>query len=536
MYSFARVAKVFLAALIVLAGCDSGQVRTVSIPPPNPDFGQHWLRIAHLTDPQLVDEESPARTLRLDGLIGASWRSQEILGVATLDASISVLNSIHSEGKKVGAPVDFAIFTGDLCDLAQWNELRWFIDTLDGGEVFTDTGAADGLTRAPEAADNPKLPYKAEGIAKDIPWYAVVGNHDVLAVGNFRLEDKSGNSVLYTAPLLRPVAAIIGLHDIDRRLNALAPTWAKSPAVVTGMGPPTNAETQQLDLGALRAGNIAPDNDRRFLTMSDFIGEFFTSTSQPVGHGFSEENLVSGVARYVFRPREDIPLRVIVLDTTPPNIPNGYPAFYGVMTEEQFHKFLKPEIEAAKAAGDFVLIASHHPPSDFNLPFPARRVGTGAFRDYLASQPHVVAHLCGHSHRNKTTLVEGKFNYLEIETCAIIDYPQEFRILDLYYDEIAQRVTVASTMASHMSAPTRLSAESFRRAALEANIGQAPIGKQISDALYQSLFKELRPFLDPSEKTDIPRQDQPTIDTRKGRAADRDFIVHLGRAAQPEGQ
>jgi len=149
---------------------------------------------------------------------------------------------------------------------------------------------------------------------------------------------------------------------------------------------------------------------------------------------------------------------------------------------------VKPAIEAARLAGEFVILLSHHPSEDFDLPFPARKLSAKDFRSYLAAQPHIIAHLAGHTHYNQINQINGPNPYLEVITCAIIDYPQEGRLLDLYYDAPTETITLASTMFSHHDTPTRLSAESYRRATIDAQQGQA--FEDVEKAHYQSLFQD----------------------------------------------
>ena len=61
---------------------------------------------------------------------------------------------------------------------------------------------------------------------------------------------------------------------------------------------------------------VAADPKRRSLSISDWMSEFFNTTSKPVGHGFTQEMIEDGFACYHFYPKADVPIKVIVLDDT----------------------------------------------------------------------------------------------------------------------------------------------------------------------------------------------------------------------------
>ncbi|MCL4694461.1 MAG: hypothetical protein KJ060_18380, partial [Candidatus Hydrogenedentes bacterium] len=306
-------------------------------------------------------------------------------------------------------------------------------------------------------------------------------------------------------------------------LNALEPTSRYSPAIVRGSEEQIDLVTLQLLLGDLQAGRIVQDPNRHFTNRIAFIEEHFDTTSLPEGHGFSEENVDTGLTRYSVHPKDGVPVRLVVMDTVAPDPPYGLPAHYGVMTREQFDNFVKPEIEAAQEAGEFVLLASHHPSEDFELPYPQAQVRTQEWRDYVASQPNIVAHLCGHSHKNFVTHVDGDYPYYEIQTGSIIDYPQEGRIVDVFYDESTETVRLESTMFSHMENPTPLSEESYRRCIVyRENFKRMQI-KDVTDTEMKNLA--LNSGMAPVDF--FPPH--PTMEESYGADAHRDFAVSFRR-------
>lgn len=476
-----------LLCLSLGSGCPLPQVGLD--PDAVPPTAEHWIRFAHISDIHITDEESPARALRFDGLIASSWRPQEAYAVAIFDATLQAINRRHSDGAAVGRPVDFVLMTGDLTDLGQYNEFQWFLQTVDGEWVQPDSGIPDGAFRPIDPTLNPKLPYRASGLNPDIPWYAVIGNHDLLATGNFPIRRTAADPLLWDAPLLKPVAIAFGLWRLTPRRNALLPTDNQSPAIILGSQDVADPVTMTLSLNDLRAGPIVPDPDRHFMSRAMIINALFATKTQPPGHGFSPENLERDVGRYTFRPIPEVPLRFIVMDTVAPDPYYGLPLSFGVLTREQFESFVKPSVEEAKKNGEFVILVSHHPIRDFILPYPGS-VKPYEIRAYLTKQPHIIAQIAGHSHVNRIQQVPGKYPYIELETGSIIDMPQAGRLLDVYWDSTDKAIFLASTMFDHRETPTPLSQEGARRAALDPGTSRKTLSPEAA-----KLRRELEPFV-----------------------------------------
>ena len=136
------------------------------------------LSFLSISDTHITDKESPCQAIyaTFQGGIGdnpSTYSPVMLYTTQVLDAAVKTANAVNRL-----LPFDFAISLGDPANGPQYNELRWFIDVMDGKYITPSSG-----TNAGASTIDYQKPYQAAGLDPAIPWYAVLGNHRSLLDG-----------------------------------------------------------------------------------------------------------------------------------------------------------------------------------------------------------------------------------------------------------------------------------------------------------------------------------------------------------------
>lgn len=370
-------------------------------------------RFAHISDSQIVDEESPARLVTFSALTRSAWRPYEAYSTQLLDGTIRAINRVHAAGETI----EFVIHTGDATDNRQRNEVDWYLTAMNGGPINPRSGPDDrAASDLPPADLDPHHPFVAQGLYRQgihgplasVPWYGVLGNHDHFAVGVFPIvEDLLGGR---TSPL--PPDDRIGLFYP----KALDPTGstAYGPITPAHPGPPPAINIPQ---------RIEPREERQYVTIAEMLEAYRSPGGSPPGHGFAD------TGSHTWYSTSPVPgLRLIVLDSSTP-IVELPAAIYseGAISEVQ-RDFLERELTEADDRGDLAIVATHHPSSSLAFSY-----GTSLLPSDLVSllnrHPSVALHLCGHTHAHSAF---DRGTYVEITTGSTLDWPQQGRVIELW--------------------------------------------------------------------------------------------------------
>jgi metallophosphoesterase (TIGR03768 family) len=403
-----------------------------------------------MSDVHLADKESPARSIFFgydynfipipSALATSSCYSGIILYTTqVLDAAVQTINALHKK-----APFDFGIALGDAADNTQYNELRWYIDIMDGKMIHPSSGKHLGVfPNDPNGPIDYQQPYQAAGLDKSIKWYQAVGNHDQFWMGAALVNDYVRKT------LVGPKVLNINIAAPENILN----TRGYFMGVVDGSdpygqikfaGPQTEFEPPN------PPPIIAADPNRRSLSISQWMHEFFNTTSQPVGHGFQlvpQSMAAAGAACYSFYPKADVPIKVIVLDDTDKS---GANCADGALDNARFF-WLQNELEEGQNADELMIVCAHVPLNPYAQGIP----GEGEPYTYLSnwgpdspisqqellatlwSYPNLILWVAGHMHRNTITpqpnpqAENPDYGFWTVETPSLRDFPQQFRHIQI---------------------------------------------------------------------------------------------------------
>jgi len=405
-------------------GVDEGQLLT-NMPAgyPGATNAARLLSFMTLSDAHITDKESPCQAIFASYQGGAggnpsTYSPVMLYTTQVLDAAIRTANAVNRL-----TPFDFAISLGDDANGPQYNELRWFIDVMDGKYITPSSGAHAGA-----ATIDYQKPFQAAGLDPAIPWYAVLGNHDHLWMGGLPViasqQDFTNENVLCLG------GDYMGTLDGNTPYGDVIDVGSVTNFIVDGVtNPPT----------------VAPDPNRYSLTISNWIGEFFNTASRPVGHGFSRADMTNSFACYTFVPRADLPLKVIVLDDTM----SDQDFVFGQQATLDAVRFgwLTNELQLGQDQGQLMIIAAHEPLEVFGTSSP---VSIATVLATLHACPNLLLWICGHTHQNNIIPqpppdpAHPEYGFWEIETASLRDFPQEFRTFEILRNtdnSISTRVT-----------------------------------------------------------------------------------------------
>lgn len=447
---------------------------------PAPAARRSILHLAHVTDLQLVDVQSPARIEFLDRFpdrravrhLVPTFRAQESLALHALEALVRTLNALPGS-PVTGAPVSLALSTGDNIDNQQWNELQWFLSVLQGGPVAANSGgeryegvqAAEwddpaywhpdpvpdvykerwGFPAYPGLLDGALAPFDAAGLL--LPWLGCFGNHEGLIQG----------TAIPTATLRelivgdRKPVALPGDLDPAARMD----DFVRAPESFLG-GP---------------SRRVTPDAARRPITRRGFVEAHLRARGSPAGHGFTAENLEAGTAYYVY---DDVPgVRLVCLDTTNPggfyegSIGAAQLAWLKQRLVEVHSRYFGTDGRQVEGGGEdrLVVLFSHHgletltnplahpnPLEPDDLP----RVLAPEVETLLHRFPNLVLWLNGHTHEHRVFARPDPLRrtpgFWEVSTGSLMDWPVQARLVELV-DDGNGTISIVCTVLDHAAPP-----------------------------------------------------------------------------------
>jgi len=387
------------------------------------------LHFFSMSDIHIADKETPAQAIVFGYKGGnpSAYSPTALMTTQTLDAAIQTMNALHLE-----KPFDFGIGLGDAINNNQFNELRWYIDVIDGKTINPDSGAKDDPVPGP--LNDYQDTYKAAGLNRSIPWYQTLGNHDQFWLGT-------------SVPDEYIKKTLVG-RDILNQGNILTdPLGIASRGFYTGAIDGRTRYGDVIGAGPMSEFNATPqvpaaDPGRHGLSRSEWMGEFFNSSTLPTGHGFTRSGAAEGFASYTFDPRPDVPIRVIVLDDTMRDTDADVTIFADASLDQVRYDWLVGELDKGQAEGRLMIIAAHLPirnesAASSRLWTPGSPVSEQMLIAKLHTYPNLLLWISGHVHRNTVTAFPSpdparpELGFWEVETASLRDFPQQLRMFEI---------------------------------------------------------------------------------------------------------
>src|SRR5579862_1074607 len=348
-------------------------------------------------DPEITDAQSPARLEMLDRYgapFTSAFRPQETLTGQVFAASLATVDAMHPAA---------VVFTGDMINNDQENELDEFLAIMRGGRVDPDSGGPgyQGVQAASDpdpyyyrpAVDPPRhpgllsaavQPFESPGV--HVPWYPVVGDHDLLVQGNLPATAATNAIATGSQKLVSLDAAGLRIAGIEQLMPQLV-------AALLAHGLPGTSM------------RVTPDPKRKELAPAQVLARL-RRASGVGGRG--------PLLDYMFPIGHE--LMGIALDTV-----SRTGSADGVVRASQV-RWLRAQLKAA--GGRSVIVFSHCALTSC--------IGGDSALSLLDRDPHVLATVSGGSHRSAVTPRHTPGGgYWMISTSSLVDYPQQARAFRL---------------------------------------------------------------------------------------------------------
>ncbi|HWM36195.1 MAG TPA: TIGR03767 family metallophosphoesterase [Streptomyces sp.] len=453
----------------LVEGEGEGHLLRTDITPVRPQELRPLVAFGHLSDLHIIDDQSPSRVEFLDRYndnpdsgypFAAAYRPHEFLSLHLVDAMCSSLRQL-GEGPKTGLPLAFTVVTGDAVDNAQLNETRWYIELLDGGKsVQADSGSLSrdesvaggafgkdvhhwrpedpvqagnkygerGFPQVPGVLGAARSPFTSTGLG--MPWYAVYGNHDVMAQGNLPIDTDL------------PFFHSLKYHTVN------GSKWTEGPELPADMDDLDLFDVIKAVFDGVESEDVTADPGRRLLTPAEFVEEHQRTSGLPVGHGFTAG---SDKAYYAIPAAAEDPVRYITLDSTnPAGLGNVQQNADGGIDEDQF-RWLEERLKESsstyfEASGGtveqqgvedkLIVVFCHHPLHTMTNVADDHRSGE-ELEALLLRFPNVVLMANGHTHRNEIRPHARPADHAkpggfwEVSAAAHIDWPVQSRVIEI---------------------------------------------------------------------------------------------------------